>query len=197
MRNDMQSKSAIRAIAVAAALFSCAANAQISSSATCGIPAAMPFCLMELKTGLTKVVVPSRPIQTVAVGDSNVASVKMVNWNTIVVTGKSVGTTNLILFDDEGKRLSDTTIQVVSMVDFREDPNKRSQVKVFNGVHESRSYLCDDPGNCSEEPPRPRGQISAPSAAPRGSSTQSHSIIEGPAGTETRSDTSRTTTTGE
>jgi Flp pilus assembly secretin CpaC len=68
--------------------------------------------VMELKPGLTKIITPCSPTHSVTIGNPKIAGVNTMNLGTIAVFGKSVGTTDLFLFDDAGQQISTTTIQV-------------------------------------------------------------------------------------
>src|SRR5262249_27259429 len=50
--------------------------------------------------------------QAVTIGNPNIASVSAINMSTIAVTGKGVGRTNLILFDENGETVLEVDIQV-------------------------------------------------------------------------------------
>src|SRR5271166_4550741 len=114
--------------------------------------------LLELKPGLTVTVTtcqknpPCPSFKSIAIGNPSVAFPSVINFTTVAVTGKMIGTTNLILFDEAGKHLFETAIQVVSGTDLSDDDNPapRREVKTYSGVRETRTYFCAQ--NCSQEP---------------------------------------------
>jgi len=53
-----------------------------------------------------------RPISKVIIGSSEVADVTVADSNTIVLTGKSYGTTNLVILDGDGQAIIDELILV-------------------------------------------------------------------------------------
>ncbi len=74
-----------------------------------------PQCIIELQPGMTKIVPvkADRPVQAIAIGNPNIADVSAINLGAIAITGKGAGLTNVILFDAEGKEISNSSIQVV------------------------------------------------------------------------------------
>jgi hypothetical protein len=125
-----------------------------------------PPSYIELRPGMTKIVKvdPKCPVQSIAIGNPNLADVSAINLGAIAVTGKAVGLTNFLLFDTEGKEISDTVIQVVEADAYRH-PDKvhpdrvkeRNEVRVFSmwagpsGKEDKpidRKYLCGGQ-NCS------------------------------------------------
>jgi Flp pilus assembly secretin CpaC len=154
--------------------------------------------ILELRPGLAKTVTtcPTKPgpmkldrstrlnpcpfVKSIAIGNPNVAFVNAINLTSFIVTGKERGTTNLILFDEFGKRIYDIAIQVVSGTDQSDDDNPpaRREVEVFSGVKHTRTYYCAQ--NCSQklsqeeeraqgqagEPPRSAAQTQTPTTNP-------------------------------
>src|SRR5688572_12948141 len=55
----------------------------------------------------------SAPAATVIIGNPGVADVTIQDPQTLVLTGKSYGTTNLIVLDSDGNPIADTMIEVV------------------------------------------------------------------------------------
>jgi hypothetical protein len=118
-----------------------------------------PPSFLELRPGMTKIVKvnPNRPVQSIAIGNPNIADVSAINLGAIAVTGKGIGLTNFILFDVEGKEISDTVIQVVEAEAYRDGGNvtgRQHEIKVFSmwggklDTPDERRYLCSAQ-NCS------------------------------------------------
>jgi hypothetical protein len=146
--------------------------------------------ILELKPGLTKIVRPGRPVQVVAIGNPNLADASVINLNSIAITGKGIGVTNLILFDDKGEEISNTTIQVVRGTAFREgnDVEERREITIESLGKATRRYLCGS--NCSamtdapplsSNPPSPSG-TSAQGASSSPGSTLINSLVQPLAG---------------
>ncbi|MCF6369236.1 pilus assembly protein N-terminal domain-containing protein [Rhizobium halophilum] len=53
-----------------------------------------------------------RPVSKVIVGNSNVADATVADPTTIVLTGRSFGTTNLVLLDSDGNAIADERVLV-------------------------------------------------------------------------------------
>ncbi|WP_309500843.1 pilus assembly protein N-terminal domain-containing protein [Neorhizobium sp. SHOUNA12A] len=80
-----------------------------------------------------------RPVSKVIVGNSNVADATVADSTTIVLTGRSFGTTNLVLLDAQGNAIADERI-LVSI-------DEGNTVRVFRQTE--RSILSCTP-NCEQ-----------------------------------------------
>ncbi len=80
-----------------------------------------------------------RPVSKVIVGNSEVADATVADAKTIVLTGRSYGTTNLVLLDADGNAIVDERI-LVSI-------DESSTVRVFKST--ARTVLSCTP-NCEE-----------------------------------------------
>jgi Flp pilus assembly secretin CpaC len=80
-----------------------------------------------------------RPVSKVIIGNSKVADATVADANTIVLTGRSYGTTNLVLLDADGNAIVDERI-LVSI-------DEGNTVRVFRQTE--RSVLSCTP-NCEE-----------------------------------------------
>ena len=80
-----------------------------------------------------------RPVSKVIVGNSQVADATVADARTIVLTGRSYGTTNLVLLDADGNAIVDERI-LVSI-------DESSTVRVFKST--ARTVLSCTP-NCEE-----------------------------------------------
>ena len=68
--------------------------------------------MMKVFLNHAKVLKLDRPVSKVIVGNSKVADATVADAQTIVLTGKAFGTTNLVLLDGEGNALLDERILV-------------------------------------------------------------------------------------
>ncbi|AXV17079.1 hypothetical protein CYG48_16105 [Neorhizobium sp. SOG26] len=80
-----------------------------------------------------------RPVSKVIVGNANVADATVADPTTIVLTGRSFGTTNLVLLDAEGNAIADERV-LVSI-------DEGNTVRVFRQT--ARSILSCTP-NCEQ-----------------------------------------------
>ena len=99
----MPRRAPILAFALAAAL----ALAPVTSLA---VAAEGPI---SVKVNMARILKISAPAATVIIGNPGVADVTIQDPQTLVLTGKSYGQTNLIVLDDTGDPIADTTITVM------------------------------------------------------------------------------------
>lgn len=83
-----------------------------------GIVAATPNIAAEgapisVKVNMARILRISAPAATVIIGNPGVADVTIQDPQTLVLTGKSYGQTNMIVLDDMGNPIADTLIEVV------------------------------------------------------------------------------------
>ncbi|RUT28192.1 pilus assembly protein [Arsenicitalea aurantiaca] len=77
-------------------------------------PAAMAQSMpISVKVNMARVLRVDAPASTVIIGNPGVADVTIQDPQTLVLTGKSYGQTNLIVLNDAGDPIADTTIQVI------------------------------------------------------------------------------------
>ena len=68
---------------------------------------------ISVKANMARILRISAPAATVIIGNPGVADVTIQDPQTLVLTGKSYGQTNLIVLDSEGNPIADTMIEVV------------------------------------------------------------------------------------
>lgn len=68
---------------------------------------------ISVKVNMARILKISSPAATVIIGNPGVADVTIQDPQTLVLTGKSYGQTNLIILDDLGGPIADTTIEVI------------------------------------------------------------------------------------
>lgn len=68
---------------------------------------------ISVKTNMARILRISAPAATVIIGNPGVADVTIQDPQTLVLTGKSFGQTNLIVLDAQGNPIADTMIEVV------------------------------------------------------------------------------------
>lgn len=70
---------------------------------------------ISVNVNMARVLRISAPAATVIVGNPGVADVTIQDPQTLILTGKSYGQTNLIVLDSRGEPVADTLIEVVQM----------------------------------------------------------------------------------
>src|SRR6201747_2236885 len=68
---------------------------------------------ISVKVNMARILRISAPAATVIVGNPGVADVTIQDPQTLVLTGKSYGETNLIVLDAKGNPIADTLVEVV------------------------------------------------------------------------------------
>ena len=96
----MSFRSSFAALAVAAVLM--APVAALAESAP-----------VSVKVNMARILRINAPAATVIVGNPGIADVAIQDPQTLVLTGKSYGQTNLIILDAQGNPIADTMIEVV------------------------------------------------------------------------------------
>lgn len=68
---------------------------------------------ISVKVNMARILRISSPAATVIIGNPGIADVTIQDPQTLVLTGKSYGQTNLIVLDDIGNPIADTLVEVV------------------------------------------------------------------------------------
>lgn len=68
---------------------------------------------ISVKVNMARILRISAPAATVIIGNPGVADVTIQDPQTLVLTGKSYGQTNMIVLDDMGNPIADTLVEVV------------------------------------------------------------------------------------
>jgi len=90
---------------------------------------------ISVKVNMARILRISAPAATVIIGNPGVADVTIQDPQTLVLTGKSYGTTNLIVLDSSGNPVADTMVSVVQATG--------DTITMFNGT--ARSTLSCNP----------------------------------------------------
>jgi Flp pilus assembly secretin CpaC len=75
--------------------------------------AAMEHDPISVKVNMARILRISAPASTVIIGNPGVADVTIQDPQTLVLTGKSYGQTNLIVLDGMGNPIADTIVEVI------------------------------------------------------------------------------------
>lgn len=85
------------------------ALAAISLAAVSGIAAAEPITVTVDRAKILRI---TTPATTVVIGNPAIVDATMPDEQTLVLTGKSFGTTNLIIMDEAGRQIADQVLNV-------------------------------------------------------------------------------------
>ncbi len=69
--------------------------------------------IVNVEVNMARILRISSPAQTVIIGNPGIADVTIQDAKTLILTGRSYGTTNLIVLDGAGNPIVDTMIEVV------------------------------------------------------------------------------------
>ncbi len=98
----------MRTLLVLLALASAGPLASVPVAAQDGAP-------INVNVNMARILRISAPAATVVVGNPGVADVTIQDPQTLILTGKSYGQTNLIVLDAAGQPIADTLVEVVQM----------------------------------------------------------------------------------
>ncbi|SCZ34514.1 pilus assembly protein N-terminal domain-containing protein [Afifella marina] len=93
---------------------------------------------IALTIDFAKVMKLDKPVSTIVIGNPGIADATVEDEQTLVLTGKAAGTTNLIALDQDGHEVANATLQVVS--------NDRQLTTIFYGSNRqtlSCSPICE------------------------------------------------------
>ena len=111
----------------------------LSGALAAGTVRAQDDTVLRVYMNSARVLKLDRPVSKVIVGNSDVADATVADAQTIVLTGRAFGTTNLVLLDAEGNAIVDERI-LVSI-------DEGNTVRVFKAT--TRTVLSCSP-NCEE-----------------------------------------------
>jgi hypothetical protein len=106
------------------------------------VPGASASDMLEVSLGYSQVVGPVKDMATVIVGNDGVADATLGGGGTIILTGKAIGATNLIVLDASGRELLSSALNVVPL-----DRRPKANIRVTKGVA-WRDYECGPDGGC-------------------------------------------------
>lgn len=107
-------------------------------------PATWAQEVIDINVGYSQVVRPAEVPGTVIVGDDTVADATIGGGNTIILTGKALGTTNLIVLDDTGGEIMSVPVTVAPV-----DRRPTAKIRVVKGSADEKEYLCGPARGCS------------------------------------------------
>lgn len=108
------------------------------------IPSASASSLLEVSLGHSQVIGPVAGMSTVIIGNDGIADATLGGGGTIILTGRSLGTTNLIVLDEQGRELLSSPLNVVPL-----DRRPTTNIRIVNGVSAAQAYVCGAGAGCS------------------------------------------------
>lgn len=106
------------------------------------VPGASASEMLQVSLGYSQVVGPVKDMATVIVGNDGVADATLGGGGTIILTGKAIGATNLIVLDASGRELLSSALNVVPL-----DRRPRNNIRVTKGVA-WQDYECGPDAGC-------------------------------------------------
>jgi hypothetical protein len=108
------------------------------------VPGALAADAIDVRLGNSQVIGPVDHMATVIVGNDGVAGATLGGGGTIILTGKMLGSTNLIVLDESGRELLSSDLNVVPL-----DNRPTTRVRVSKGIATARTYECGAGMGCS------------------------------------------------
>lgn len=106
------------------------------------IPGASASDTLEVSLGYSQVIGPVKDMATVIIGNDGVADATLGGGGTIILTGKAIGATNLIVLDAAGQELLSSSLNVVPL-----DRRPKTNIRVTKGVA-WQDYECGPDDGC-------------------------------------------------
>ncbi|ACL58687.1 pilus assembly protein N-terminal domain-containing protein [Methylobacterium nodulans] len=98
---------------------------------------------LDLTVGHSQILRPGKAVGTIAIGDPDIADATTAAGGTILVTGKKIGTTNIIALDETGSEVLASTLRVVPI-----DRRPKYSVDVIKGGQRIE-YSCGPELHCA------------------------------------------------
>ena len=108
------------------------------------IPNAFAADAIDVRLGNSQVIGPVEQMATVIIGNTGVADATLGGGGTIILTGKMLGTTNLIVLDESGRELLSSDVQVVPL-----DNRAKTTVVILRGAAEAQTFACIAGAGCA------------------------------------------------
>lgn len=107
-------------------------------------PGALAAAGIDVRVGNSQVIGPVESMATVIVGNDGVAGATLGGGGTIILTGRRLGTTNIIVLDELGRELMSSDLNVVPL-----DNRPTTRVRVSRGIATARTYECATDTGCA------------------------------------------------
>ena len=111
------------------------------------VPGALAADEIDVRLGNSQVIGPVEQMATVIIGNTGVADATLGGGGTIILTGLMLGTTNLIVLDEQGQELLSSDLNVVPL-----DNRPTTTVRVSRGIATAQIYECGAGMGCTPSP---------------------------------------------
>ena len=108
------------------------------------VPGALAADRLEVSLGHSQVIGPVHQMSTVIVGNDGIVSATLGGGGTIILTGKNLGATNLIILDENGMELMASELHVLPL-----DRRPSTNIRIVQGVAGAQNYRCEPDLGCS------------------------------------------------
>jgi hypothetical protein len=98
----------------------------------------------DVRLGNSQVIGPIEQMATVIIGNTGIADATLGGGGTLILTGKMLGSTNLIVLDESGRKLLSSDLNVVPL-----DNRPTTMVRIVKGMAAAQSYECGAGMGCS------------------------------------------------
>ena len=79
-----------------------------------GAPSSQAQDVVDITIDFAKLMKLDAPADTIVIGNPGIADATVQDENTLVLTGRAAGTTNMIILDKDGKEIANTIVRVAS-----------------------------------------------------------------------------------
>jgi hypothetical protein len=107
-------------------------------------PGAFAADAIDVRLGNSQVIGPVGQMATVIIGNTGVADATLGGGGTIILTGKRLGNTNLIVLDESGQELLSSDLNVVPL-----DNRPTTRLRISRGIAVAQTYQCGAGTGCS------------------------------------------------
>lgn len=108
------------------------------------VPGALAADTIDVRLGNSHVIGPVEHMATVIIGHDGIAGATLGGGGTIILTGKMLGSTNIIVLDESGRELLSSDLVVVPL-----DNRVRTTVRILRGASAAQTYICEEGAGCA------------------------------------------------
>lgn len=131
----------------------------VSESENAGILVGREIGAVGVTLDFAKILTFKQPARTIIIGNPGIVDGTLSDENTIVLTGKAIGTTNMIVLGEGGQEIANFTVNVGA--------NTRQLTTIYHGTT-LQTFSCAGPCRPVEE--KPAASPAPPAPAPAGGS---------------------------
>lgn len=105
---------------------------------------------IQISQNFAEIVPISKPAGTIIVGDDSVLSAILNDANTLVLTGREVGTTNLIVLSSDGQKVLESVVKVIRRREPMMKVHQGARIETYNCA--SRCERLNEDSNIAAQP---------------------------------------------